>query len=262
MLNPGDMFSVDLEKVLFATGAPKGLPRSSDPKWQRKRKGASKEEGEAAAEVEGGEAAAETEKPETKSKAQSSAKSPGVTKAAEEKEPAQQGKETKEYNKSKELSSGHNWWDDPNRDKIFDPLKPYRTPWRPRYYLSAFAFIPKYLEVNHNIGHAVYLRDPVARPGQSEVCLNRRRREGKERRSVGLMWFCRCQHRSTRRLCSWRTPGSCDGDRAEALAGWVVLYFYTMHMDKRSGRAGKSCNEECLECIAGATELAAEPSAP
>ncbi|KAK4231381.1 putative rRNA binding protein [Podospora fimiseda] len=50
-----------------------------------------------------------------------------------------------------------------------DPTKPYLTPWRPRPYMSAFAFIPRYLEVNHKICAAVYLRHPVARPGKSEV---------------------------------------------------------------------------------------------
>jgi len=50
-----------------------------------------------------------------------------------------------------------------------DPSKPYRTPWAPRNYLSPFAFIPRYLEVNQNICAAVYLRHPVARPGLSEV---------------------------------------------------------------------------------------------
>jgi hypothetical protein len=50
-----------------------------------------------------------------------------------------------------------------------DPTKPYATPWRPRPYMSAFAFIPKYLEVNQNICAAVYLRHPVARPGLAEV---------------------------------------------------------------------------------------------
>jgi len=50
-----------------------------------------------------------------------------------------------------------------------DPTKPYATPWRPRPYMSAFAFIPRYLEVNQNICAAVYLRHPVARPGMSEV---------------------------------------------------------------------------------------------
>ena len=50
-----------------------------------------------------------------------------------------------------------------------DESKPYATPWTPREYLSAFAFIPRYLEVNQNICAAVYLRHPVAKPGLSEV---------------------------------------------------------------------------------------------
>ncbi|KAE8157516.1 hypothetical protein BDV40DRAFT_278063 [Aspergillus tamarii] len=55
------------------------------------------------------------------------------------------------------------------RDNPIDSTKPYATPWRPRDYMGAFAFIPRYLEVNHNICAAVYLRHPVARPGFSEV---------------------------------------------------------------------------------------------
>ncbi|KAH8704196.1 putative 30S ribosomal subunit S4 [Talaromyces proteolyticus] len=55
------------------------------------------------------------------------------------------------------------------RDNPIDSSKPYATPWRPRDYMSAFAFIPRYLEVNHKICAAVYLRHPVARPGYSEV---------------------------------------------------------------------------------------------
>lgn len=50
-----------------------------------------------------------------------------------------------------------------------DESKPYATPWMPRDYMSAFAFIPRYLEVNHNICAAVYIRHPVARPGLAEV---------------------------------------------------------------------------------------------
>ena len=50
-----------------------------------------------------------------------------------------------------------------------DVRKPYATPWQPREYMSAFAFIPRYLEVNQNICSAVYLRHPVARPGLAEV---------------------------------------------------------------------------------------------
>ena len=50
-----------------------------------------------------------------------------------------------------------------------DDSKPYATPWTPRDYMSAFAFIPRYLEVNPNVCAAVYLRHPVARPGAAEV---------------------------------------------------------------------------------------------
>lgn len=56
-----------------------------------------------------------------------------------------------------------------SRENPFDESKPYATPWAPRAYMSAFAFIPRYLEVNHNICSAVYLRHPVARPGLAEV---------------------------------------------------------------------------------------------
>lgn len=50
-----------------------------------------------------------------------------------------------------------------------DPTKPYHTPWKPRDYMSPFAFIPRYLEVNQNVCSAVYLRHPVARVGSAEV---------------------------------------------------------------------------------------------
>lgn len=55
------------------------------------------------------------------------------------------------------------------RENPIDPRKPYATPWRPRDFMSPFAFIPRYLEVNQNICAAVYVRHPVARPGYSEV---------------------------------------------------------------------------------------------
>lgn len=51
----------------------------------------------------------------------------------------------------------------------YDPSKRYATPWAPRRFMSAFAFIPRYLEVNQNICAAVYLRHPVARRGYAEV---------------------------------------------------------------------------------------------
>lgn len=51
----------------------------------------------------------------------------------------------------------------------YDPSKPYATPWRPREWMSAFALIPRYLEVNQKICAAVYLRHPVVKPGLGEV---------------------------------------------------------------------------------------------
>jgi hypothetical protein len=50
-----------------------------------------------------------------------------------------------------------------------DESRAYKTPWRPRDYMSPFAFVPRYLEVNHTVCSAVYLRHPVARPGLAEV---------------------------------------------------------------------------------------------
>lgn len=55
------------------------------------------------------------------------------------------------------------------RENPIDVTKTYATPWRPRPYMSAFAFIPRFLEVHHRICSAVYLRHPVARPGLGEV---------------------------------------------------------------------------------------------
>lgn len=55
------------------------------------------------------------------------------------------------------------------RDNPIDASKPYATPWRPREWMSAFAFVPRYLEIHQKICSAVYLRHPVARPGLAEV---------------------------------------------------------------------------------------------
>lgn len=50
-----------------------------------------------------------------------------------------------------------------------DPKKPYFTPWTPRPFVGAFAVLPAHIEISFETCHAVYLRDPVARPGHSEV---------------------------------------------------------------------------------------------
>lgn len=50
-----------------------------------------------------------------------------------------------------------------------NPSKSYFTPWKPRQFLPVFAILPKHLELSFSTCHGVYLRDPVARPGESEV---------------------------------------------------------------------------------------------
>lgn len=50
-----------------------------------------------------------------------------------------------------------------------DPSKPYFTPWTPRPFIGCFAILPSHIEISFSTCHAVYLRDPVARPGHSEV---------------------------------------------------------------------------------------------
>lgn len=52
---------------------------------------------------------------------------------------------------------------------LFDPSKSYFTPWKPRQFLPVFSVLPKHIEISFSTCHAVYLRDPVARPGESEV---------------------------------------------------------------------------------------------
>lgn len=106
-------------------------------------------------------------------KAAAAAASPPPTPAAPQK--AEQKDETKDGKKKwsftlteKELASMKAELED-YHDNPWDPTKRYATPWQPRPYMSAFAFIPRYLEVNQNICAAVYLRHPVARRHYAEV---------------------------------------------------------------------------------------------
>jgi ribosomal protein S4 len=50
-----------------------------------------------------------------------------------------------------------------------DATKPYFTPWAPRPFMGCFAVLPHHIEVSFDTCHAIYLRNPVARPGHSEV---------------------------------------------------------------------------------------------
>ncbi|CAN3356784.1 small ribosomal subunit protein uS4m [Diutina catenulata] len=50
-----------------------------------------------------------------------------------------------------------------------DPSKKYFTPWTPRPFIGCFAILPSHIEINFATAHAIYMRDPIARPGHSEV---------------------------------------------------------------------------------------------
>ncbi|KAG5360199.1 37S ribosomal protein NAM9 [Yarrowia sp. B02] len=50
-----------------------------------------------------------------------------------------------------------------------DTSKPYFTPWRFRPFISPSIIYPHHIEVDFKTCSSVYLRDPVARPGMSEV---------------------------------------------------------------------------------------------
>ena len=73
------------------------------------------------------------------------------------------------------------------RENPIDASKPYATPWRPREYMSAFAFVPRYLEVHQKVCAAVYVRHPVARPGLAEVPTP----FGLETNSLAHTWYLR-----------------------------------------------------------------------
>ncbi|XBW38727.1 hypothetical protein QEN19_004314 [Hanseniaspora menglaensis] len=49
------------------------------------------------------------------------------------------------------------------------PEATYFSPWKPRGFLGVFAIAPFHLEINWNTCQFVYLRDPICRPGHSEV---------------------------------------------------------------------------------------------
>ncbi|KAI8958475.1 alpha-L RNA-binding motif-containing protein [Daldinia sp. FL1419] len=252
-LNPGDMFQVDPERVLYATGVPKPDPNKSKAK-KASSEGA-EEESEEPAEEPGAEAATE-EAAETKD-AEAAEQDPDTTDAPEpvkadmkptrkkiqeivtraktilEEDSELNGHQKQRLRKfvkdlrpllsrasragaspseitdeltelvsglnisspttesapaaTRQSSSSADPFDDLSKAEIkkleqrlaeylreeednpWDPTKPYKTPWRPRNYMAPFAFIPKYLEVNHNICAAVYLRHPVARVGSAEV---------------------------------------------------------------------------------------------
>ncbi|KAF8426890.1 hypothetical protein EV426DRAFT_545379 [Tirmania nivea] len=212
MLNPGDMFSVEPEQVLFATGKSRdyfevkskvkshiarregggGGGEGGVGEAVEKEEGASEEgEGEKEAKKSGelesdSESDSGTESPSaaTTPDATATTTTPGATTpvattpSADPQSPTSTSSTTPDTKPKPVKNDPHN----PS-----DPSKPYLTPWQPRDYLSPFAFIPRYLEVNFTICHAVYLRHPVARPGATEVPSP----FGPETQQLAFHWFLR-----------------------------------------------------------------------
>ncbi|OBT53780.1 hypothetical protein VE04_05118 [Pseudogymnoascus sp. 24MN13] len=233
LLNPGDMFQVEPDRVLFATGAPKEVEDVQATKAHRRRLAVAKapreettseetsEEATPAVEPERDDAAVEKkQRKEHKDNLQSrlararavladkSAHSPnakkkqeirafaaavrraigGVNRTTTEDLDAQVAELVSKLSlanlpKAKPAAAPTSGTVDPSLEAQVVATKESaveKAPAadrqalaerrvRPRPYMSAFAFVPRYLEVNHNICAAVYLRHPVARPGVAEV---------------------------------------------------------------------------------------------
>ncbi|KAK6610589.1 37S ribosomal protein NAM9, mitochondrial [Botrytis cinerea] len=167
LLNPGDMFQVDVERVLFATGAPKTADQIKSAKNapSGKRKTALrklKREIRAILSQLNRKSVADLNSM-LNSYTTKLAKSEDLETIASETPAVINAEDTPDYQEKLKLAIQR------ARENPIDESKPYMTPWQPRPYMSAFAFIPRYLEVNQKICSAVYLRHPVARPGMSEV---------------------------------------------------------------------------------------------
>lgn len=240
LLNPGDMFQVEPERVLFATGAPKDKLERRAGRKSAKKSPASEDAGEETSETpdaaaatapsEGGDQSTSATEPADHKKtltallkqAKSMLANPKDTLSAKHKQdlrafqrtlkrtisqtstrtsltddldaqlleltsklslpaaqaPAAAATSVPEQSQQQQQEPGELSADDKRalrlalqaaRENPVDSTKPYATPWRPRPYMSPFAFIPRYLEVNQNVCSAVYLRHPVARPGLGEV---------------------------------------------------------------------------------------------
>jgi ribosomal protein S4 len=151
LLNPGDMFTVDREIVLWATGSGerKGhlmdkIRKSLQKNDERLQFRAERRERIARLALEQGNTTEDL--------------------AHVKKEPKMSKSQT-----SKSVVP----YEDPLKPKPItkhlEKLNQINFSWKTRNWMSAFAFIPRYLEVNQNVCSAVYLRHPVARPGLAEV---------------------------------------------------------------------------------------------
>ncbi|KAK6336738.1 mitochondrial 37S ribosomal protein nam9 [Orbilia javanica] len=178
MLNPGDMFSIDPLTVMRAIGGRERAPfkqlstqaksdlqkaieeAQSKTKSSTYLKASNKKvlAGNADAEVDTETFTAAGVKSTSSETTEGEASGENATAAAAEGEGSTAGGKKKFHLPSdwRTYLPKHPRW------KIYDE-------WKPKRFMNLFAFVPRYLEVNHHICHAVYLRHPVARSGGAEV---------------------------------------------------------------------------------------------
>lgn len=151
LLNPGDMFTVDREMVLWATGRRERKERPMD----KIRKSLKKYDDRLQFRAERRERAAKLALEQGRT-----TETPKHSKTESENSKSQD---------SKPVAACVNPMKPKPITKHLEKLNQINFRWRTRNWMSAFAFIPRYLEVNQNVCSAVYLRHPVARPGLAEV---------------------------------------------------------------------------------------------
>ncbi|KAK6512838.1 mitochondrial 37S ribosomal protein nam9 [Arthrobotrys conoides] len=183
MLNPGDMFSIDPLLVMAAIGGPErasfkqlSTQAKSDlqqaiEEAQSKTKSATFLKasnkrvlaGNAAAQVDTETFTAAGVKSEsTESETEGGETSEGKVEATADGGEAGESTEEPKKKKFHLPSDWRTYLPQHPRWKIYDE-------WKPKRFMNLFAFIPRYLEVNHHICHAVYLRHPVVRSSGPEV---------------------------------------------------------------------------------------------
>ncbi|CAZ83907.1 unnamed protein product [Tuber melanosporum] len=149
MLNPGDMFSVNQDQVLFATGQPKRSFRKTEgatetnvstAEGEEKAKG---EEDQDKIEAKEGETVEDADA-ETKSEGKGAEASSSPSPPSESKQVSTEGETEEEIRLREAKAKLKALSEDPNN--VLDVTKPYATPWMPRDYMAPFAFIPRYLE--------------------------------------------------------------------------------------------------------------------
>lgn len=187
MLNPGDMFSLDPLLVMRSIGEPAGglFKKLSSQAKMDLQKAIEEAQGktksstflkESGRKVLAGNADAEVDTETFTAagvKAAAAASKEGEGETSDQTVAATAGKEGEVEQKETEEAEGtKKKFHLPSDWRTYLPKHPrwkIYDEWKPKRFMNLFAFVPRYLEVNHHICHAVYLRHPVVRAGGAEV---------------------------------------------------------------------------------------------